>query len=424
MQRALPIARFTAALACVAALSACSRAGAPSAQSASTAPAVAAAPSAAVQTTPAAAAGLDLVDDARLLYRVLACSGDAPLPANLDAATVKAHCAQMQPRMQGYREHYLKQAAPFLEKLRPKDAPTTVVYPFGGGDLLTALTTYPEATDITTLSLEQSGDPRRLNGLDQKRLADSLQLIRSTMAPLLSLNDSTSANLMKGQRGEIPGQLGFFIVGLAVHGYEPVSVRYFRIEDGGALHYYTREEVEAGDKRVAKSLKGSWTAPDFAPMFANVEIGFRRAGAASSEPLRVHRHIGANLADDELAKTPGLLRYLEAKGQVSAMTKAASYLLWRNDFASVRQYLLSHMVFMVSDSTGIPPAIASKAGFTQETYGRFTKSFLGADKAINEQFRELWHSQPSRPLPFRYGYIDGASQYHLMVTRKEPAAKS
>lgn len=376
------------------------------------------------QAAPVALPGADYGADARLLYRVLACAGDEPLPPALDAGTVAAHCAEMRRRIEGYQKRYLATAGPYLAKLRPADTPATVVYPFGGGDLLSALTTYPEATEVTTLSLEQSGDPRRLAGLDQKRLGQSLQLIRQTIAPLLALNDSTSENLMKGQQGEIPGQLGFFVVALAVHGYEPVHARYFRIEDDGRLHYYDSAEVERGDDETARSLKGSWTPPDFAPIFANVELAYRRAGAGPDAPLRVHRHIGANLADGPLGKRPGLLRYLEARGQVAAMTKAASYLLWRPDFSVVRRYLLEHATLMISDSTGIPPAFARKAGFEQETYGRFAGSFLPADAGINQAFRDLWQAQPARPLPFRYGYIDEARSYHLLVMRKARAKRA
>jgi hypothetical protein len=119
-----------------------------------------------------------------------------------------------------------------------------------------------------------------------------------------------------------------------------------------------------------------------------------------------------------LKKEPALLRHLERKGPVVAMTKAASYLLWRPDFSLMRQYLLDHMVFMVSDSTGIPPRYAKGAGFVQETYGTFQGSFLRTGRATNDEFRELWRSQPARPLPFRYGYPDSSHHFHLLVTRK------
>lgn len=403
-----------AALTLLASLLACrTERDAPPAEGASPAPR----PSATATPVPP---GQDFIADLRLLTRALACTGDEALPASLDAGIVAAHCTAFTPRMQAYRERYLAVAAPFLAGLRPADLPTAVVYPAGGGDLLSALTTYPDAREITTLSLELSGDPRRLRQLAARRLETSLALIRTTMAPLLALNDSTSENLMKGQQGDVPGQLAFFTVALAVHGFEPVSLRYFRIEDSGALHYLEAAEIAAQDDAPARRLHGSWTPPDFAAAFANAEITFRERGRPEA-PLRVHRHIGANLADVPLRTQPGLLRHLEARGPIAALTKAASYLLWRADFSTLRRYLLDHMVFMISDSTGIPPGFARDAGFVQETYGSFRGSFLPADARLNEQFRALWRAQPKRALPMRYGYVDAGRANHLLVTRRKSA---
>ena len=111
-------------------------------------------------------------------------------------------------------------------------------------------------------------------------------------------------------------------------------------------------------------------------------------------------------------------RDTRAKGRIAAMTKAASYLLWRADFSKMRQYLLAHMDFMVSDSTGVPPADARAAGFVMDAYGEFSGSFLEASKAINDQFRELWSSKPATPLPFRYGYLDAGRRFHMVVTHR------
>jgi hypothetical protein len=398
------------------ALGACSRQEAPAPRSAPPPTTAAAAP-----TPVPAPEGEDFAEEARLLYRVVACQGDAALPQGLDAAVVKQHCARLEPLMARYRKTYVDEAQPFIARLRPAGLPATVVYPFGGGDLVSALTTYPDASEITTLSLEQAGDPRRIKSLDAKRLAESLDLIRRTIAPLLALNDSTSENLMKGQRGDIPGQVAFFIVALAVHGYEPVSLRYFHIQPDGSLQYLDADQIATEEKAGPRRLKASWTPPDFSPAFADMELRFRRRGAPADAPVRIHRHIGANLADSSLRKEAGLLRYLESRGRIAAMTKAASYLLWRDDFKLMRGYLLDHMEFMVSDSTGIPPGIAVPAGFVLESYGRFSGSFLGANSAYNDQFRRLYQSQPFRPLPFRYGYLDAGKRYHMVVARKAEA---
>jgi len=387
--------------------------------------ALAQSPAAPAQPAPAAEAPADFVAEARALMRVVTCQGEVALPAGFDEATHAAFCKKQLKSIAAYRDGYLPVASRFLAKLRPAGLPTTVVYPFGGGDLLSALTTYPDATDVTTASLEHAGDPRRLGAIGSKeQLADSLEMIRYTSWGLLNANDSKTENLMKGQRGEIPGQLAFFLTALAVHGYEPVSLRFFRIEKDGTLHYFTPGEIAAVEKEDAKLLRGKWTEPDFSVAFSNSELTFVRKGEGPGAAVRVHRHIAWDLSDPAVKKT-GIVKWLEAKGPVSAMTKAASYLLWRDDFSRVRSYLLANMVFMISDSTGIPPRWASKAGFAQETYGTFEVSFLEASESINAEFVALWNGQPRRKLPIRYGYIDGVKDgdkpkgnVHLLVTRK------
>src|SRR5205823_15005256 len=211
----------------------------------------------------------------------------------------------------------------------------------------------------------------------------------------------------------------FFLIALAVHGYEPVSLKYFRIEPDGAVHYLTWKEIAAEESKNAKLLHSGWTSPDFSEAFSNSELTFKKHGETAT---KVHRHMAENLDDTHFGKEVGLQKWLESKGRVVAMTKAASYLLWRDDFGKIRQYLLDHMDFMVSDSTGIPPEFATKAGFVQETYGKFDVSFLGAKKEYNDEFRKLWKDNPKKDLKFRYGYIDGMGNFHMVITKK-PAAK-
>jgi hypothetical protein len=134
-------------------------------------------------------------------------------------------------------------AEPFIQKLKPEGLPSTVVYPFGGGDLISALTTYPELKDVTTMSLEHAGDPRRIWKVNSAQLKTSLQVIRATSSGLLVANDSKTENLMKAQRGELPGQLSFFLIALAVHGYEPVSLRYIKPNPDGSVHGETAEDI-------------------------------------------------------------------------------------------------------------------------------------------------------------------------------------
>jgi hypothetical protein len=365
-----------------------------------------------------AAQARDYIDDAKLFYRVVACSGTAPLPAAIEAKTIEKHCAEMQKRFTRIAEKYATPARAFFADKKPANMPSTVVYPFGGGDLLSALVTYPEAREITTMSLEHAGDPTRLAKLDNKKLKAELGVYRNAIEGLLGLNDSTTDNMQKMERGGIPGQLSFHLTGMAAMGFEPVSLKFFSFEDDGRIHYLSADEITALAPKIAKKKKGIATNTDFSEAFSNMELTFRKAGDASA-PLIVHRHISANLADNVFAKSP-LLKHLEAKGDVAAITKAASYLLWFDSFSTIRNYLASHLVWMASDATGIPSRVAKKAGLVQTTYGSFTGAFLEDAQGTAEETNmvDMWSKQPKRKLPFRYGYPDVAKTHHLMITER------
>lgn len=361
----------------------------------------------------------DYIADARLFHRIVACGPGDPFPPTIDAATVDKHCAEMAKRYESFRAKYLTPAGEFFAKLRPTGLPTTVVYPFGGGDLASALVTYPDAREITTISLEHAGDPTRLATLNKAKLREALANYRAAVAGLLSLNDSTSENMRKLEKGGIPGQLSFHMTGLTAHGYQPVSLKYFTLNPDGSIHYLTKTEIDALAPKKAKKKKGGWVDTDFSEAFTNMELTFVKT-ADPTGPKLVHRHIAANLANTAFTGSP-LEKHLLAKGKVVALTKAASYLIWNSGFSGIQNYLLANMVWMASDATGIAPRAAKKAGFSQTTYGTFTGAFLEeADPTISEAMVKMWASQPRRKLPFRYGYPDAEKHVHMMITAPEP----
>ncbi|MBS1120104.1 MAG: hypothetical protein H6Q90_2332 [Deltaproteobacteria bacterium] len=366
--------------------------------------------------------GVDFIKDAKLYYRVVACKGTDPLPPTMDAAIVDRHCAEMTKRYEGLDKRYLTPAKDFFATLRPTTLPTTVVYPFGGGDLLGALVTFPDARDITTISLEHAGDPTRLAALAKSKLRNTLQAFRDASEGLLTLHDSTSENMRKLEVGGIPGQLSFHLAGMAANGFEPVALKFFTLDPEGKVHYLSQAEIDALAPTKAKKVKGGWVDTDFSEAFNHMELTFRKAGDPKA-PLVVHRHIAWNLSNKAFGGSP-LEKYLVAKGKVAAMTKAASYLIWVDGFTKIRDYLLANMVWMASDATGIAPAVARKAGFTQTTYGLFKGAFLEeADQNVSAAMVKLWSSQPFRKLPFRYGYPDSERHIHLMITQPASAAE-
>ena len=371
--------------------------------------------------------GTDFGPQVKLLYRVGACGNEDATPEHIPVKTVAAHCKEMHELYVSYRRAWADKAGAFIKELVPATAPKTVVYPFGGGDLVSALVVFPDATEITTLSLEAPGDVRAIDTIKKQQLVTDLDTISHDIRRLYRSAHSTTKSLQAAAYSELPGSLMFALAGLAVMNYEPVSLRYFDINEDGSLAYLTSAEL---DKRIADMVaskhdpktkkrydvrKHYWL--EMESVFANVEIQFRPIGDTKA-PLRTYRHILANLDDPHQSKDDRVLDHLRKKGKVTVMTKAASFLLWFDDFSLVRDYLLQNMAWMISDASGIPPSYATPAGFEQITYGTFVGPYFIQDRNnTRAQFVKLWKSQPKRPLPFRFGYPDAEKNGHLMITR-------
>jgi hypothetical protein len=151
--------------------------------------------------------------------------------------------------------------------------------------------------------------------------------------------------------------------------------------------------------------------------FNNVELVFRKQGDPAA-PRKTFRHITGDLSDAGLAREGAPLAHLAQKRDIAALTKAASYLLWRSEFGKLRDYLLGSMKHMISDDTGIPPRYARPAGFASDVWGTYTGPFFAwARGPVANEMVQLFRGN-KRALPFRFGYYDAAKRPILMHVHK------
>ncbi|HRC56106.1 MAG TPA: hypothetical protein PKU97_09285, partial [Kofleriaceae bacterium] len=365
---------------------------------------------------PEPSAAVEFGPQAAELLAAAACGAGSP-PAAIPPKLQKTHCDFVKKAQDQYRERWITPARAFFAQHVPADVPKKVVYPFAGGDLSTALTVYPDADEITTLSLEPAGDPRSLRALPRGALGPAMEQVRKELRFLYVVNFSNTKNMIEAMRGgRLPAQLIFGLSALHLHGFELVGLRYFAINDDGSMRYLAQADVDAaGDPSKADAGRRN-------RIFNNIEIQFRKPGSGR---VQVYRHIEANLDDNHLNKDPRVLRHLEAKGQVAGMTKAASYLLSWDAFSKIRGYLLGHVRWMVSDATGVAPKWGRSAGFEYELWGTYEDAHMEAGRSIATEWRKEWAASPQRVLPFRFGYPDRKQRNHLVIMRRAgtPAAK-
>jgi hypothetical protein len=415
--------------------------------------------------------GYDFTPTGKVLLAVGAC-GDGAVPAEFRKDLVTAHCETIKKTQAQYTKAWVDVATPFFAAHVPATVPKKVVYPFAGGDLSTALTVYPDADEITTMSLEPAGDPRTLEALANQKvqgepvskvvkpapppakpvpvkgkrrkspavgkgdtpdrsddgatddepvveergpptLEKAFRTVEYELRFLYRVNFSNTINMIDAMRGGLlPTQLIFGLSALKVHGYDVVSLRYFKLDAEGNIKYLSEEDVKSAPNPTTG-------VPDYRNrIFANAEIRFKKPGGR----VQIYRHIQVNLDNDHLKKDMRVIRHLEQKGDVAGMTKAASYLLSWDSFSIIRNYLIDHVQWMVSDATGVAPKWGKPKGFEYETYGAFKIPHIQAGNSIAKNWRDEFSAEPTRKLTFRFGYYDGTKQHtnHLVIMRKKP----
>ncbi len=218
--------------------------------------------------------------EARQLFNLVACQGSAP--AGLDAAVVKAFCDPGEKARRDDRARAARAAVQAgLPQAGPETLPSVVVYPLSGGDLAGALAGFPDARNFTLTTRGPAGDPRPASLRDPARLRRFLESAAGSGEPAVALPALLSA--------------------LASGGYEPVGLRYLRVEPGGALHYFGPEEFASLGEAA----------------FASCELLFVKKGEPGRR--RVVRLLSADLTDAGAAATPGPLIHLAAKGNFAAL---------------------------------------------------------------------------------------------------------
>lgn len=361
----------------------------------------------------------DLDRELDMISRGPACDGRPQLegPAR---EVLEGHCSKVQETVRAWRAKWLTKAEPFFAALVPEGLPDEVVYPFGGADLLSALVVFPDARTITIMALEPGGDPRSLGTLSPRALRRSLELVRRHFDFLMRLQFSQTVDLAELTKSTLASVLIYDVAALAVLGYEPLELRFFTLGETGGRLYLSPADIAEIDARAAEARSPRRRDQLLDRAFANFELRFRKRPTAEepAPPEQVFRHLSVDLGDENLKKDPRLLAHLEAKGEVAAMTKAASNLLWWTAFSRMRAYLIDHLVWMVSDSSGLAPSDLDPEVFVQETWGRFDGAPFPSPDAREAAVVALWKRQPERPLDFFFGYRSKGGFAHLMVTRR------
>ena len=276
---------------------------------------------------------------------------------------------------------------------------STLLYAFGGPDVLTAHTFFPHNKMYVMMGLEPTGDLPSETYLRSKLGSDYLPKIRGSMNSLIDKSFFITLLMDQMYRGQITdGLMPIMLMQLARTKY--------------TINGYLLVNLNEKGKWVPRSAEAKTTKG----MIIDVQND-------AGEKKRLI-YISANLQDEKLAANQPLLLFLQSLKPTVAYFKAASYLPHHDDFKLIRDTILDVSAAVLEDDSGIPYKYFDKTKWDFQLYGKYDHPYGGFHKMAQPTLKADILKPEAKPLDFPIGYGYRAIPSNLILAVKKVVAVS
>ena len=257
-----------------------------------------------------------------------------------------------------------------------RDKVDYVFYPFSGADFIYPITLYPDADTYFLCGLEKTGS---LIDENVKTTYSHYEAYRNGLATFFRASFFITKDMVGDfHNNELDGVCPVLTMLMAVAEYDIISIRYLNLSDSG----------------------------DFTPAEGKsdvLEFKFFKPGSRHEQTLYYYSCDVSNEFIKENIKA--YLSKTLPSHTVGTYIKAASFLMHKEHFSIMRNYVLDYSLSIVEDDSGIPyRMIIDKYDVT--LYGKYmfpSKSF-DPDKRQMDLNKIYNESKDIHALPFRIGY--------------------
>lgn len=266
-------------------------------------------------------------------------------------------------------------------------------YFFSGPDFLYASAFFPDAPTYVLCGMEPVGSIPDINSLSQGELNLALTNLRKTVESSLDWSFFITKNMKADLAGSrLSGTLPILYVFLARTNCTIESIIPVRIDADGNFTEETKK-----------------TIPGVRIVFSSDE--------SSTQTLY---YFATDLSDWSVKANPGFLKFCEKQGRAISLLKAASYLMHRNTFTTVRDFLLQNSDLIVEDDSGIPFRCFPNDHWTMQLYGHYAGP-IPLFKEFPQPDLTRAYSETNPPmLGFSFGYQWHPSRSSLVVATARP----
>jgi hypothetical protein len=256
--------------------------------------------------------------------------------------------------------------------------PRTLLYPFGGPDLLHAIALFPQASNYVLLGLEPAGGLPYLDNQDPAAVMGALHRLGLAMDSQLKHGYFITKD-MKGDLagGPMPGVTPILLASLALMDAQVQSV----------------EPLNAGGR-------------------SGVDIRFRLPGGGSRRAI----YVSGDLSNGGFNSS--YRSWLSSYDGSVAYFKAASYLMHDSGFSGIREWVLGNCRGIVQDDSGIPYRYFDSSKWDVRLFGDYEAPIELFAKHAQPDLRAAYRTTGTTSIPFGSGYHIRDYEANLMIAVK------
>ena len=271
----------------------------------------------------------------------------------------------------------------------------TMFYMFSGPDFLYANAFYSKATTYVLSALEPPGSVPDLTKLPPGGLGAALNNVEHSMGSILNFSFFITKLMKLDLRaGQLNGTLPILYVFLARSGKTIRNVSPVALDGKGAA-YFANENAGR-----------------------NATHGVRIVFAGGDGEQKTLYYFSTDLSNSGV-KSSGFLKFCETLAPGNSLLKSASYLLYAENFSTVRDFILANSATIIQDDSGIPLEDYNPRKWRFFPFGRYAGPIAEFPGRYQPAYAELFRR--SQPMDFGIGYRWRSYESNLLLSVKIPA---
>ncbi len=267
---------------------------------------------------------------------------------------------------------------------------STLFYPFGGPDFVTADAIFPKSSKFILMGLEPVGNLPDLAMATPEWRALFYKDFGGILADFLKRGYFVTQHMNEAfAAGRVDGALPIIAFFLERAGCSILDMKRLAVDERGEW----RETPYEALRKLPRRPYG-------------VRIDYVKPGESGTDAVRTIYYFSCDLANASFAKASPLYRFFDALREVTTYIKSASYLLHYAEFSNIRDLILANSRTILEDDTGVPYRFFKGPEWSVQLYGAYAKpveDFAG----VEQMDLKAAYADPAskvKPLPFHFGY--------------------